>query len=168
MNSPSLPFPLSVNRRLVMPSQTCWLLKQSWLWKVWLCSSGMPYTLTSQVGCSKFRLVALHTGSCCSSVFLCKIHTSISLLALVENWNISVRETVLLCCNSVQFFWHLKNLNILVLSPSFSTVWRAWGKLAPSWQHCLMLKNTVRELWALTLTKDKRLRVLIYWEKLQH
>lgn len=109
MNSPSLPFPLSVNRQLVMPSQTCWLLKQSWLWKVWLCSSGMPCTLTFQVGCSKFRLVALHTGLCCSSVFLCKIHISISLLPLVENWNINVRETVLLCFksdfNSVPFFW---------------------------------------------------------------
>lgn len=93
VSSLRLPFLRSVNRQLVMPSQTCWLSKQSWLWKVWLCSSGMPSTMTFQVGCSKFKLVALHAGSCHSSVFLCKIYTCISLLPLVGNWNISVRET---------------------------------------------------------------------------
>lgn len=93
VSSLRLHFLCSVNRQLVMPSQTCWLSKQSWLWKVWLCSSGMPSTMTFQVGCSKFRLVALHAGSCHSSVFLCKIYTCISLLPLVGNWNISVRET---------------------------------------------------------------------------
>lgn len=48
---------LPLNRQLVMLSQTCWPLKQSWLWRAWRSNSGMPSTWTFPTGCSRFRWV---------------------------------------------------------------------------------------------------------------